>query len=65
MIGIPERYGLRELAGRHLQHQGSHGRVTTIYISYASLLLLSPLRLGGHVQFIRPLVYPMALAPQR
>jgi len=63
VIGILERYGLRELAGRAIRSikAATAGRVMTIYMVVRELAAAFSLRLGGHVQFIRPLVYPMAL----
>jgi len=63
VIGILERYGLREVAGRAIRSikAATAGRVMTIYMVVRELAAAFSLRLGGHVQFIRPLVYPMAL----
>ncbi len=63
VIGILERYGLREVAARAIRSikAATSGRVMTIYMIVRELAAAFSLRLGGHVQFIRPLVYPMAL----
>ncbi|MGC9523794.1 MAG: DUF969 domain-containing protein [Anaerolineae bacterium] len=63
VIGILERYGLREQAARLIRSikAATSGRVMTIYMVVRELAAAFSLRLGGHVQFIRPLVYPMAL----
>lgn len=63
VIGILERYGLREQAARMIRSikAATSGRVMTIYMVVRELAAAFSLRLGGHVQFIRPLVYPMAL----
>jgi uncharacterized membrane protein len=63
VIGILERYGLREVAARAIRSikAATSGRVMTIYMVVRELAAAFSLRLGGHVQFIRPLVYPMAL----
>ncbi len=63
VIGILERYGLREVAARAIRSikAATAGRVMTIYMIVRELAAAFSLRLGGHVQFIRPLVYPMAL----
>jgi len=61
-IGILERYGLRERAGELIKSMKSvtAGKVLTAYTFVRELAAALSLRLGGHVQFIRPLVQPMA-----
>lgn len=63
VIGILERYGLRETAARLIRSikAATPGKVMTSYTLVRELAAAFSLRLGGHVQFIRPLVYPMAL----
>jgi len=62
VIGILERYGLRERAVILIKSMKSvtSGRVMIIYTFFREVAAALSLRLGGHVQFIRPLVYPMA-----
>lgn len=62
VIGILERYGLREHASSLIKRMKSvsAGRVLTVYYGIRELAAALSLRLGGHVQFIRPLVNPMA-----
>lgn len=62
VIGILEKHGLRERAStliRKLQSV-SAGRVLSAYLGIREIAAAASLRLGGHVQFIRPLVNPMA-----
>lgn len=61
-IGILERNGLRERATKCiLKLKGATcGKVLSIYVIIRTLAGALSLRLGGHIQFIRPLVYPMA-----
>jgi uncharacterized membrane protein len=63
VIGILERYGLRETAANLIRSikAATSGKVMTTYMIIRELAAAFSLRLGGHVQFIRPLVYPMAL----
>ena len=62
VIGILERYGLRERAAYLIGQMKSAtaGKVLSIYTVIRLLAACFSLRLGGHVQFIRPLVNPMA-----
>lgn len=61
-IGILERYGLRERAVELIRSMKSvkTGKILTIYTFVREVAAALSLRLGGHVQFIRPLVQPMA-----
>ncbi|KPU27384.1 membrane protein [Caloranaerobacter sp. TR13] len=62
VIGILERYGLRERAAELIKNikAVTTGKVLTIYTIIRELAAAFSLRLGGHVQFIRPLIFPMA-----
>lgn len=62
VIGILERYGLRERAVELIKSikAVTTGKVLTSYTLVRELAAAFSLRLGGHVQFIRPLVFPMA-----
>ncbi|CAM3700428.1 DUF969 domain-containing protein [Erysipelothrix urinaevulpis] len=64
IIGISERYGLREQAVKLIQRIGNltAGRVLWVYNIIRQFAAAFSLRLGGHPQFIRPLVHPMAEA---
>ncbi|SHJ70336.1 DUF969 domain-containing protein [Paramaledivibacter caminithermalis] len=61
-IGVLERYGLRERASTLIKSIKSvtTGKVLTVYTLAREIAAAFSLRLGGHVQFIRPLVHPMA-----
>lgn len=62
VIGILERYGLREQAARIIGNlkRATAGRVIWFYTVIRLFAAAFSLRLGGHVQFIRPLIYPMS-----
>jgi len=62
VIGILERYGLRERAAYLISRMKSAtaGKVMSVYTFIRLGAAALSLRLGGHVQFIRPLVNPMA-----
>lgn len=62
VIGILERYGLRERAAYLISRMktATAGKVLSIYTLIRLFAAALSLRLGGHVQFIRPLVNPMA-----
>jgi len=64
VIGVLERYGLRERAATLIKSMKSvtAGKVMTTYTLVREIAAALSLRLGGHVQFIRPLVNPMAYA---
>lgn len=64
-IGILEHYGMKERAGALIAKfkAASAGRILTAYQAMRELAVaFSVSGLGGHVQFVRPLIYPMALA---
>ncbi len=61
VIGLLERYGLRERAA-YLINKLKSATTGAILSSYTFIRLIAAafsLRLGGHVQFIRPLIFPM------
>lgn len=64
VIAIIERYGLKERAGYLIsQIKGATaGRILSLWMIIRSIASALSLRIGGHVQFIRPLIQPMALA---
>ncbi|WDV48257.1 DUF969 domain-containing protein [Clostridiaceae bacterium M8S5] len=62
VIGILERNGLRERAAHLINNLKSAtvGKVLSTYTTIRMIAAALSLRLGGHVQFIRPLINPMA-----
>lgn len=64
IIGISERYGLKEKAVDFIGSikGATTGKVLSIYQSIRAAAAAFSVRLGGHPQFIRPLVNPMAQA---
>lgn len=62
VIGICERYGLKEKAIDFIRSikNASTGGVILIYQAIRTLSAAFSLRLGGHPQFVRPVVVPMA-----
>ncbi|NLD82695.1 MAG: DUF969 domain-containing protein [Clostridiales bacterium] len=61
-IGICERYGLKEKAIDFIRgiKNTTTGRVILIYQAIRTLGAAFSVRLGGHPQFVRPVVVPMA-----
>lgn len=64
MIGLSESYGLKEQAVKIIQKvKGiTAGKFLSIYLFIRELAGFFSIRLGGHPQFVRPLVQPMAEA---
>lgn len=62
VIGLLERYGLRERASYLVGKikSATVGRLTSLYLIIRTVAAMFSLRIGGHVQFIRPLILPMA-----
>ena len=62
VIGISERYGLRKRAITLIKGMSTvtSGRLLTMYLLIREAAAAMSLRLGGHPQFIRPLIEPMA-----
>lgn len=62
VIGICERYGLRDKAKDFIQSMKgmTAGRLLTAWTVIRTLSAAFSLRLGGHVQFIRPIILPMS-----
>ncbi|GCD12001.1 membrane protein [Clostridium tagluense] len=62
VIGLLERYGLRERAAYLIGKIKSVtvGKLTSLYLVIRTVAAMFGIRLGGHVQFIRPLILPMA-----
>ena len=63
-IAIIERYGLKERAADWISSikNATAGSVSYLYVIIRTIASALSIRLGGHVQFVRPLIYPMALA---
>lgn len=64
VIAILERYGLRERSATLIEKlkNATAGRILGLYMVIRSIASALSIRIGGHVQFIRPLIYPMAEA---
>ena len=64
VIGICERYGLKDKAVDLIRKAkaATTGRVISIYLVIRAIASAMSLRLGGHPQFVRPLINPMAQA---
>ena len=64
VIAVLERYGLRERSSTLIEklRNATAGRILGLYIVIRSIASALSIRIGGHVQFIRPLIYPMAEA---
>ncbi len=62
-IGLLERYGLRERASYLISRirSATAGRITSLYLVIRTVSAVFSVRLGGHVQFIRPLILPMSM----
>lgn len=64
VIAIIERYGLKERAAFLIGKikNASAGKVLCIYSVVRSVASALNVRIGGHVQFVRPLILPMSEA---
>ncbi len=64
VIAIIERYGMKERAAYLIGKikNASAGKVLSIWMVIRSVASALNIRIGGHVQFIRPLILPMAAA---
>lgn len=62
LIAIMERYGLKDRAAEAIRKikSASAGGVVGLYILIRWVAAILSLRLGGHIQFVRPLILPMA-----
>ena len=62
VIGIMERNGLKEKAADGIRKikGASAGLVIWLYLLIRWIAAIFSLRLGGHIQFVRPLILPMA-----
>ena len=64
VIAISERYGLKERAAYLIGKikNASAGKVLAIYMLVRTAASAFNVRIGGHVQFVRPLILPMSEA---
>lgn len=64
VIGISERYGLKDKAVDFIKKikGATTGKILSIYHVIRAIAAAFSVRLGGHPQFVRPLVNPMAQA---
>ncbi|MFR7592810.1 MAG: DUF969 domain-containing protein [Longibaculum sp.] len=64
VIAIIERYGLKERAAFLIGKikNASAGKVLSLYMVVRSAASALNVRIGGHVQFVRPLILPMSEA---
>ena len=64
VIAIIERYGLKERAAYLIGKikNASAGKVLSIYMVVRTIAAALNVRIGGHVQFVRPLILPMSEA---
>lgn len=62
VIGICERYGLKDKAVDLIRSikSATTGRVESLYLVIRAAAAAFSLRIGGHPQFVRPLINPMA-----
>lgn len=67
VIAIIERYGMKERAAYLIGKikNASGGKVLSIWMVVRSIASALNVRIGGHVQFIRPLILPMTEAAAR
>ncbi len=64
VLAIIERYGLKERASgliSNIKH-ATAGKILSIYMIVRSIASALNIRIGGHVQFVRPLILPMTQA---
>ncbi|MGL4345742.1 MAG: DUF969 domain-containing protein [Cellulosilyticaceae bacterium] len=62
IIGMCERYGLKERAIYLIKNikNLSTGKLLSLYLLIREIAIAMGLRLGGHAEFVRPLIQPMA-----
>lgn len=62
IVGICERYGLKDKAVDFIKglKVATAGRITALYMIIRLFASAFSLRIGGHPQFVRPLINPMA-----
>ena len=64
VIGLSEKYGLRHSAEKIVKKREnlSPGKLLSMYLLVREIAGFLAMRIGGLVQFIRPILYPMAEA---
>ena len=64
VIAVLERYGLRERSATLIGNlkNATAGKILGLYMIIRSIASALSIRIGGHIQFIRPLIFPMAEA---
>lgn len=64
VVGICERYGLKDKAVDLIRKvkNATAGKVISTYLAIRAVASAFSVRLGGHPQFVRPIVEPMASA---
>ena len=62
VIAVLERYGLRERSATLISSlkNATAGKILGLYMIIRSVASALSIRIGGHIQFIRPLIFPMA-----
>lgn len=61
VIGILERNGLRERAAFIVQgfSRATSGKILSLYVFVRIIFSALSIRIQGHIQFVRPLIFPM------
>lgn len=64
VIGLLERYGLKERSAKLINNikNATSSKVLGLYVIIRTIAAALSIRIGGHIQFIRPLIFPMAEA---
>lgn len=67
IVGLIERFGLREQATRLIGkvRNVTTSRLLSIYLLVREIAGLASIRIGGHPQFVRPLINPMVQSALR
>lgn len=62
IIGLSERYGLKARAVELIKNMKnlSTGKILSVYLLVREVAIAMGLRLGGHAEFVTPLIEPMA-----
>ncbi|RPF42298.1 putative membrane protein [Hydrogenoanaerobacterium saccharovorans] len=62
VIGICERYGLKDKAVDFIKtlKNATAGRIASLYLVIRTVAAAFSVRIGGHPQFVRPIINPMA-----
>lgn len=61
MVGLIERFGLKQQASKLISNvkKITTGRLLTLYLIIREIAGAASIRIGGHPQFVRPLINPM------